>query len=92
MSMILKCRELRADHPLMLCTANPQWTGNAPSGLADVMYLLMGGVQYNVLQEHEHELLSHYYQELTAALAETGHVDNVYPRYGAARCTVCAET
>lgn len=45
-----------------------QWTGNAPSGLADVVYLLYGGVQYDVLQQHEAHLLRHYWEQLDAAL------------------------
>ncbi|KAL6758252.1 hypothetical protein V8C86DRAFT_1528700 [Haematococcus lacustris] len=52
-----------------------QWTGYAPSGLADVVYCLYAGVQFEVLQQHEQQLLMLYLEQLQAGLEERGLVD-----------------
>ena len=49
-----------------------QWAGNAASGMADVVYLLAGGVQHGILLGHEQPLLRSYWEALDARLREAG--------------------
>ena len=49
-----------------------QWTGNAPSGAADVMYLLYGGVDVGIIRDQEMDLLRHYWEELSQSLRLLG--------------------
>jgi hypothetical protein len=57
-----------------------QWTGPAPSGAGDLVYLLVGGVQYGVLEAEEAAgsgaaaLLDAYHAELTRRLELRGFV------------------
>lgn len=45
-----------------------QWVGPARTGAADVVYLLVGGVRWEVLQQSEAALLDHYLDELSRCL------------------------